>query len=76
LVWTLAGLSGLQRAASALGGLLIFVGILVIGVFALTLFEMVDFGVFTEAGYRPLLVWALFTLSVLDLAAGLLLLRR
>jgi len=75
-VWTLAKLSWFHRAASALGGLLIFVGILVIGVFALALFGIIDFEVFTEAGYRPLLVWALFTVSILDLAAGLVLLRR
>ncbi len=72
----MAELSGFHRAASALGGFLIFVGILVIGVFALILFRIIDFGVLTEAGYRPLLVWALFTVSVLDVAAGLVLLRR
>ncbi len=72
----LASLKRLAKAASALGGFLIFTGILLIGIFILVLFNVIDIGLIANPDYLTLFIWALLIISVLDLVAGLILLRR
>ena len=65
----------LSRFAVALGGFLIFVGIMMIGVFVLFFFGFVDVAIFDEK-YRMLFLWILLAISVLDLVSGVILRRR
>lgn len=62
----------LSKVAVALGGFLIMVGILLIGV--ALLFNMV--GITVESEYRMLFMWILLTVSICDIAAGVILLFR
>ena len=62
----------LSKAAVALGGFLIMVGILLIGV--TSLFSMADVTVGSE--YRMLFMWVLLTVSVCDIVAGVILVSR
>ncbi len=66
----------LSRFAVALGGFLIFVGIMMIGVFVLTFFGFVDVGVLESERFRMLSLWALFAIGVLDLVSGIIIRRR
>jgi len=71
-----AGLSKFSRVSSTLGGLLIFVGILLIGIFALALFGLIDLAIFKSQDYRGLLMLVLLVISILDLIAGIILAFR
>lgn len=62
-----------SRVAAALGGLLIFIGIVVMGIFVLALFHIIDIDFLMEADHQALLVWILLVIGVLDLASGILL---
>lgn len=62
-----------SRFAVALGGFLIFVGIIVVGVFLVGFFGMVDFSVL-ENEILPLLL--LLAIGLVDLVAGIILWRR
>jgi hypothetical protein len=62
-----------SRIAVALGGFLIFVGIIVVGVFLVGFFGMVDFSVL-ESESLPLLL--LLAIGLVDLIAGIILWRR
>ncbi len=73
LMWSTQWLS---RFAVALGGFLIFVGIVIIGVFILVFFGFIDVGVLENEKYRMLSLWALFAVGLLDLVSGLILRRR
>ncbi len=73
LIWSTQWLS---RFAVALGGFLIFVGIMMIGVFVLTFFGFVDVGVLESERFRMLSLWALFAIGVLDLVSGIIIRRR
>ncbi len=73
LMWSTQWLS---RFAVALGGFLIFVGIMMIGVFVLTFFGFVDVGVLESERFRMLSLWALFAIGVLDLVSGIIIRRR
>ena len=69
----------LSRFAVALGGFLIFVGIIVIGVFILGFFDIMDFSILESENMQnlqslPLLL--LLIIGVLDLVAGVMLRRR
>lgn len=64
------------RFAVALGGFLIFVGIMMIGLFIAIYFDLVDAGVLENEKYRMLSLWALFAVGLLDLVSGLILRRR
>lgn len=70
------GLGKFSRVSSALGGLLIFVGILFIGIFALALFGLIDLAIFKSQDYRGLLMLVLLVISILDLIAGIILAFR
>ena len=70
---------GLSKVAVAIGGFLIFVGIIMIGVFALVLLGVIDVGVLERAsesdGYRMLSLGVLLVIGVLDLVSGIILRR-
>ena len=73
LMWTTQGLS---RFAVALGGFLIFVGIVMIGVFVLVFFGSVDVGILESEKFRMLFLWVLLAIGLLDLVSGIILRRR
>ncbi len=64
-----------SRFAVALGGFLIFVGIIVIGVFLIGFFGMVDLSILESENLQslPLLLLAI---GLVDLVAGIILWRR
>jgi hypothetical protein len=66
----------LTRFAVALGGFLIFVGIIVIGVFLIGFLGVVDFSIIdSETSYSLSLV-LLLAIGLVDLVAGIILWRR
>ena len=70
---------GLSRFAVALGGFLIFVGIIVVSFFVIVLFGMVDLSIIESENFLnfpslPLLL--LLSIGLLDLVAGIILRRR
>ena len=66
----------LTRFAVALGGFLIFVGIIVIGVFLISFLGVVDFSIIdSETSYSLSLV-LLLAIGLVDLVAGIILWRR
>lgn len=68
----------LSKAAVALGGFLIFVGVLMIGVFALTLTRDVDAleGILESIDHRTLFLGVLLAIGVLNVVSGIILRRR
>ena len=66
----------LSKIAVAMGGFLIFVGIMMIGVFVLVFFGFVDVDILESEKYRMLSLWALLAIGVLDLVSGIILRRR
>lgn len=70
----------LRKTAVAIGGFLIFVGIIMMGMFALVFFGVVDVGLLEGAlgseEYRTLSSGALLIIGVLDLVVGIMLRRR
>jgi hypothetical protein len=73
LMWSTQWLS---RFAVALGGFLIFVGIMMIGVFVLGFFSFVDFSMLESDQIRMLSLGALLAIGVLDLVSGIIIRRR
>ncbi|HDQ05224.1 MAG TPA: hypothetical protein ENN36_00685 [Candidatus Bathyarchaeota archaeon] len=65
-----------SRFAVALGGFLIFVGIIVIGVFLIGFFGMVDFGILETENLQNLSLLLLLAVGLVDLIAGIILWRR
>jgi len=61
------------KFAVALGGLLIFIGIIMIGVFALVFLDFVDVGALERREYRMLFLWILLIVGILDLLSGIML---
>ena len=66
---------GLSKAAVAMGGFLILVGITMIGLFALVFSGVVDFSVLGKE-YRMLFLWVLLVIGVLDVVSGIMLRHR
>jgi hypothetical protein len=64
------------KLAVALGGFLIFMGIIMIGVFAVILFGFVDVSALERQEYRMLSLWVLLVVGVFDLISGIMLRRR
>lgn len=64
------------KLAVALGGLLIFIGIIMIGVFALVFFGFVDVSALERREYRTLFLGILLGVGVLDLLSGIILRRK
>jgi hypothetical protein len=65
-----------SRFAVALGGFLIFVGIMMIGILVLSFFGFVDVGMLEGERFRMLFLWAFLAIGLLDLVAGVILRRR
>ena len=67
----------LSKVAVAIGGFLIFVGVIIIGVFSLVLIRAVDVsvleGIFESVDYRMLFLGALLAVGVLDVISGIIL---
>lgn len=65
-----------SRFAVALGGFLIFVGIIVIGVFFIGFLGVVDFSVIDSETFQSLSLLLLLAIGLVDLVAGIILSRR
>lgn len=63
----------LSRFAVALGGFLIFVGIMVLGVLVLVFFDFFDTSILESEKYRVLFLGALLAIGMLDLTSGIIL---
>jgi hypothetical protein len=66
----------LSRFAVALGGFLIFVGIMMIGVFVLVFFGFVEVSMLETEEIRMLSLGALLAIGVFDLVSGIIIRRR
>ena len=70
----------LSRLAVALGGFLIFVGIVMVGLLIFVVFDVIDVDLWKSTlnneEYHVLFVGALLAIGMLDLLAGILLRRR
>jgi len=73
LMWNMQWLS---RVAVALGGFLIFVGIMMIGIFVLVFFSVVNPSMFESDQIRMLSLGAMLAIGVLDLVSGIIIRRR
>ena len=65
-----------SRMTVALGGFLIFVGIIVVGVFILGYLGVVDLGIIETENLDGLSLGLLLAIGLVDLVAGILLWRR
>ena len=65
-----------SRFAVALGGFLIFAGIMVIGVFLIGFFGMVDLSILESENLQSLSLLLLLAIGLVDLVAGIILWRR
>ena len=65
-----------SRMAVALGGFLIFVGIIIVGVFIIGYLGIVDLGVIETENLQGLFLGLLLAIGLVDLVAGILLWRR
>ena len=66
----------LSRFAVALGGFLIFVGMIVTAVFVISFLGVVDFNIIETENLQNLSLWMLLVIGLLDLVAGFILWRR
>jgi hypothetical protein len=64
------------KLAVALGGLLVFIGIILIGLFAMVVFDFIDIGALERQEYRTLSLGVFLGVGILDLLSGILLRRR
>jgi len=65
-----------NRFAVALGGFLIFIGIIVIGVFMVSYLGVVDFSIIETESIQSLFLGLLLAVGLVDLVAGIILWRR
>ena len=65
-----------SRMAVALGGFLIFVGIIVVGVFIISFLGVVDLSIIETENLQGLFLGLLLAIGLVDLVAGILLWRR
>jgi len=66
----------LSRLAVAIGGFLILTGMILTGTFLLALFNLIDIDVFVSETHLLLLTLMLLLIGILDIVAGIILLRR
>lgn len=66
----------LSRLAVALGGFLIFIGIIIVGFFLIGFLEMVNFSIIENENIQSLFLGLLLAIGFADLMAGLILWRR
>lgn len=64
-----------RKMAVAMGGFIIFVGIVLLGIFSLTFFGVLEPDLLIGPVYRLLFVYVLLILSIIDLISGILLLK-
>ena len=60
-------------AAAAFGGFLIMIGIVMIGIFALVFFNILDITIFMGPQFRTLFILALLAIGICDLVSGIIL---
>jgi len=65
----------LGKVAVAIGGFIIMVGMVMIGVFALALFDIFDISAFMNTKYLVVFMIALLITGMLDLIGGIILSR-
>jgi hypothetical protein len=65
-----------SRFAVALGGFLIFVGIIIVGIFLIDFLNVVDFSIFETGNVQDLVIGLLLAIGLVDLVAGIILWRR
>ena len=65
-----------SRFAVALGGFLIFVGIIVVGVFIIGFLGVVDFSIIETENIQGIFLGLLLAIGLVDLVAGIVLWRR
>ena len=65
-----------SRVAVALGGFLIFLGIIVMAVFVVGSLGMIDFTAIEGENIQSVLVVMLLAIGIIDLVAGIILWRR
>ncbi|PVX24086.1 MAG: hypothetical protein CW691_08675 [Candidatus Bathyarchaeum sp.] len=65
-----------SRFAVALGGFLIFVGIVAVGVFIISYLGIVDFGVIETENIQSVSLLLLFVIGLLDVVGGIILWKR
>jgi hypothetical protein len=65
-----------NRFAVALGGFLIFAGIIVIGIFLIGFLGMVDLSILESENLQSLSFLLLLAIGLIDLVAGIILWRR
>jgi len=65
-----------SRFAVALGGFLIFVGIIVVGVFLIGFFGMADLSILETENLQNVSLLLLLAIGLADLVAGIILWRR
>jgi hypothetical protein len=65
-----------SRFAVALGGFLIFVGIIVTGVFLIGFLGVVDFSIIETENLQGIVLGLLLAIGLVDLVAGIILWRR
>lgn len=65
-----------NRFAVALGGFLIFIGIIIIGVFLLVLVGEINLNLMEIENVQSLFMWVLLVVGFIDLMAGITLWRR
>ena len=65
-----------SRFAVALGGFLIFVGIIVVGVFIISFLGVVDFSIIETENIQGIFLGLLLAIGLVDLVAGIVLWRR
>jgi hypothetical protein len=65
-----------SRFAVALGGFLIFVGIIVVGVFIISFLGVMDFSIIETENIQGIFLGLLLAIGLIDLVAGILLWRR
>jgi len=66
----------LSRFAVALGGFLIFLGIIVVTIFYVNIMEVMDFNIAESENLQNLSLVILFVIGLLDLVAGIILWRK
>jgi len=65
----------LSRVAAAIGGFLIMVGMILLGIFALALFGIIDVSAFMDTRSTAMLMLVLLIIGVLDVVSAILLAR-
>jgi hypothetical protein len=65
-----------NRFAVALGGFLIFVGLIVVGIFIISFLGVVDFSIIETENLQNLTLLFLLLIGLIDLIAGIILWRR